>query len=168
MRLTDSWGTVLLSALEYNPKAGVFVWARDNRGHARKGDIAGSLRAEGYVRIVVNGRKFYAHRLAWFFVHGVFPENKIDHKDGDRANNSISNLRSCDDGLNSQNRDKARSDSKTQVMGVRKNGSRFQASIRVKGETFHLGSYRTIDEAFRAYCLAKIQLHPFSARLKAP
>lgn len=74
----------LKELLHYEPETGVFTWKVDSRdggrGH-RSGDTAGTL-AQGYTVIRVGKVVYKAHRLAWLYVHGSFPEHEIDHVDG--------------------------------------------------------------------------------------
>jgi hypothetical protein len=77
---------------------------------------------------------YKAHRLAWAFVHGGFPDQHIDHINGDPSDNRLCNLRVADRSLNMQNQRHARSDSATGLLGVSKNGSGWRAEIRVDGK----------------------------------
>src|SRR5215468_6803827 len=54
---------------------------------------AGCRKTDGYVHIGVDGRTYSAHRLAWFYVYGVWPEHDIDHMNGVRGDNRLVNLR---------------------------------------------------------------------------
>jgi hypothetical protein len=84
----------LKSIVNYNETTGVFTWAK-NRKRCTTGSIAGSICSNGYIYININYKKYLAHRLAWLYIHGEFPENEIDHIDGNKANNSIENLRTA-------------------------------------------------------------------------
>lgn len=85
----------VLSVLSYNLDAGEFCWRLDRRGSARAGDIAGCQHPDGYLTITVLMREFQAHRLAWFVMTGEWPPKDygIGHADGNRFNNSWSNLK---------------------------------------------------------------------------
>lgn len=95
----------LKSLSEYNPETGSFR-ALTQRGTIKIGDIIGSVQVNGYRAASINNRKFYEHRLAWLYTYGHFPSGDkpfIDHVDGDRTNNKISNLRLCSNVNNTQN-----------------------------------------------------------------
>jgi hypothetical protein len=82
----------LRERLRYDGGTGVFT-RRVGSGHARAGEIAGSVHSTGYVRIGIDGGKYTAHRLAWLYVHGVWPSDQIDHINRNRSDNRIANLR---------------------------------------------------------------------------
>jgi hypothetical protein len=90
------------SVLNYNPETGVFTWKVNKSKRSKIGHIAG-WKDNGYIRIELNGKTYRAHRLAWLYVNGEFPSNLIDHIDGNRSNNKISNLRKATYLENSQN-----------------------------------------------------------------
>lgn len=148
--------------LDFCPETGQFTWTNNMRGHARKGDIAGTRRKDGYIRIKVCQRGVWAHRLAWAWVNGKWPEFTIDHINGNPSDNRISNLRDVDQQTNSQNRIKA---------GPRKNGGtligaywcktwkRWKSLITVEGKSKHLGWFDTEKDAHEAFISAKRKLH---------
>ena len=78
--------------LRYSPDTGIFLW-NENRGNSvKKFDIAGYENTQGYICIKIGKTLYLAHRLAWLYMTGEWP-NIIDHIDHNRGNNSWSNLR---------------------------------------------------------------------------
>ena len=71
----------LKELLHYDPDTGVFTWIQKPapRGRAIIGSVAGGLKQHGYITIGINQREYYAHRLAWLYVYGEWPEDQIDH-----------------------------------------------------------------------------------------
>lgn len=150
----------LRCALHYEPETGVFRW-RVARGKVRAGDVAGRSGAAGYSYICFNRKAYLAHRLAWALQFGEMPQGEVDHRDGNRRNNIITNLRVVDRAGNSRNRHGAGKNSKTGFLGVGTNPStrRFRARIVVNLEPIHLGYFDTAEQAHKAYVTAKRKLH---------
>ncbi len=81
----------LKEVLDYDVETGYFVWKVG--GHGRViGSAAGFFHEAGYVVISIDGKQFYAHKLAWLWVHGEFSRFRLAHKNGKRWVNSIGNL----------------------------------------------------------------------------
>jgi hypothetical protein len=78
---------------------------------------------------------------------------KIDHKDRDTLNNQKANLRPCTTSQNGANC-KRRETNTTGFKGVRRNGSRYMARIKVNGRELYLGTYDTPEEAHQVYMAA--------------
>ncbi len=157
----------LKELLDYDSETGVFT-NKVNRGRVRAGDIAGATQAVGYVIIGVDGTRYYAHRLAWLYEHGCWPAEFIDHKDGDKTNNRISNIREASAGQNLENMCEAKVNNLSGLMGVSRHVSGlFFSRISVDKQKRHLGYFKTAEEAHSAYLKAKLELHKFSNRIKA-
>jgi hypothetical protein len=90
--------------LNYDPETGVFK-RKINSGKAKIGDVAGGINGSGYICIRINSVKYRAHRLAWLYVHGKFPDNQIDHINRVKNDNRIDNLRDVTQSVNARNRD---------------------------------------------------------------
>ena len=114
----------------------------------------------GYLREEISGRRYYVHRIVWALHYGRWPALPIDHINGDKRDNRISNLREATDALNRQNQRQAHRDNKTGLQGVvRSSSGRFTASVRANGSKHHLGSFDTPELAHAAYLEAKRNLH---------
>ena len=147
--------------LDYDRRTGKFVCLDAPNGRIVVGQVAGSLSQNGYVQIKVNGVLYKAHRLAWLWVLGKWPEKQIDHIDGKRNNNRFVNLRDADRKTNTQNRKRApRSNKSTGLLGVsrRNDGAGFQARIYLFGKEVRLGTFATAKKAHDAYIKEK-RLH---------
>src|SRR5690348_8900862 len=93
----------LKELLRYDPETGKFFWLVRARRRSRIGDEAGSDHGQGYIEIGIEGRRYLAHRLAWFYMTGEWPPEMVDHKDLCRSNNRWANLRLATHGQNVQN-----------------------------------------------------------------
>lgn len=97
----------LQEVLSYDKDTGVFVNLVNRNSRAIAGQVAGNVNNKGYVRITIDGYIYAAHRLAWLFVHGEFPQGEgepfIDHINGDKADNRIENLRVSSTAANQRN-----------------------------------------------------------------
>ena len=119
----------LRELLDYSPDTGRFCW-RARRGSAAPRSEAGCWDTHGYRRITVEGRHYLAHRLAWLYVYGYHPIGVIDHRNRDRADNSITNLLDLPAARNAGNRQKR---SQSGFTGVRPMGSKWVARIGING-----------------------------------
>lgn len=156
----------LQGILSYNPKTGAFQY-RVKRGAQNAGTVAGGKMVRGNWSIGINYKRYSAHRLAWLYMTGIWPENEIDHIDGNPLNNRWDNLREVTGAQNKQNYRRPRIDNKSGYLGVylhgkNKNGSdRWRARINLDGKAVHLGLFDTPQEAHAAYVEAKRKLHAF-------
>jgi hypothetical protein len=90
----------------------------------------------------------------------------VDHVDGNPLNNRRENLRVVPQRKNLQNQFGATAQSKTGCLGVFQSPSgKFYSQIRVDGQTFHLGTFETLNEASEAYWNAKMKLHDYFAEI---
>lgn len=142
----------LKSLLSYNPDTGLFVWRVKRRGPAAAGMVAGTPHSNGYVSIKIDGRRYFAHRLAWLYMNGCWPPEQIDHIDLDKTNNVFSNLRAATPRQNSVNTPARRSQSG--LKGTIFWRGKYAARIKVGSRTIHLGTFATPEEAHAAYAVA--------------
>lgn len=151
----------LQEMLRYEPTTGVLTWIRPlNSRVAKPGDVAGTVLKTGYVYVGVHGRKYMAHRLACLWMTGEWPTAEIDHVNGEKADNRWSNLRDVTRTVNNQNILRAKGQSASGLLGVKKHGTRWQASICANGVETILGSFATKEAGHAAYLKAKSMLHP--------
>lgn len=116
----------------------------------------GTRDKDGYLKIRHNGKMFMAHRLAWMFHYGEMPNQFIDHINGEKSDNRISNLRLASAKLNAQNIRKPMIDNKVGMLGVtyEKSRSKYRADIYVNGKANFLGRFITANEAHEVYLKA--------------
>lgn len=157
----------LRELLHYEPTTGRFTWLVDRSIRVRAGDVAGyalKLGRTSYIYVCIDERQYRAHRLAWFYMTGRWPEAVLDHIDGDGSNNRWDNLREATVAQNAQAPNRRLSVTNTSgYQGVRKPKGRtkWQAMIQANGKQNHLGYFDTPQEAYEAYLSAKRRLHAF-------
>ena len=155
-----------LETLSYCPDTGKVTWRMDvdtmkGVAHSRiPGKEVGCVTKEGYRQACIGNKSVYIHLIAWFLHHGKWPSGVIDHINGDKLDNRISNLRDVSIAENIQNQRRANKRSTTGVLGVQNSYGRYKASIRLKGQDFDLGKFDTKEDAHAAYLQAKRQMHP--------
>ena len=140
----------LKELLSYDPDTGVFVWIKKTNNRILIGSVAGSP-DEGYWYIRIDGKNHRAHRLAWLYVYGEFPDGFIDHMNRERADNRISNLRIATRSVNGQNR-KIHNNNTSGIPGVcwHNRKQKWYAKVTNNRKHKHLGSFDTIEKAIAA------------------
>lgn len=124
------------------------IWIKPLANNVKAGDIVGNWDAnKGYYMACVFGHKVFLHKLIWFYVHGVW--TLVDHRDRDKSNNRLLNLRESTKAQNTYNQG-VRQTNLLGVKGVQQRGRRFRAYITNDYQTVHLGTFDTIEEAIDA------------------
>ena len=143
----------LKELLRYDSDTGVFTWRVTSGNGIAIGDKAGFTRPNGAIYINLRGRRYMAHRLAWLYVHGEWPEHDIDHIDHDPSNNRIVNLRSVTHQENGKNQSLSKLN-KSGVSGVsfHKQTGKWTAQIFNNRKRIYLGVF--VDK-FIAICARK-------------
>lgn len=136
--------------LLYFPESGEFFWKR-RVGNIVAGTPIKRTNSHGYCVITVDGKTYKAHRLAWLYCMGYMPNGVIDHINGIRTDNRISNLRDVSISVNANNRHKPNKNNISGFLGVSVNRGVFVAGIRDNGKKRHLGSCKTASEAHELY-----------------
>jgi len=145
----------------YDPATGVFAWLITS-GRAIAGQEAGARvdKDDGYRRIRIDGSIVLAHHAAFAWVHGRWPE-RLDHRNGDKADCRIRNLRECTQAQNMANQGRPITN-RSGVKGVcwHKASGLWQAQLGKQ----YLGVFKTIEEAAAAYEKAAIATYGEFAR----
>ena len=159
----------LRQLLHYEADSGRFTWLpRANPMNERSincwngkhaGRAAGGIRADGYLSIMIEGKAYLAHRVAWAISTGEWPDFRIDHHNGILLDNRFSNLRPATHAQNMANT-KKRADNTSGYKGVTlREGGRYEARIQADNKSRLLGRFDTAEKAYAAYCAAAAKLH---------
>ena len=147
--------------LHYCPTTGIFTWIKSRKDLLST--EAGSIYKRGYKYITLLGSRYMAHRLAWLYMYGTWPNSQIDHINHVRTDNRINNLREV--GVEENSRNKSRALNNTSgATGVTWNPkiSKWKVRIGVKGKRVHIGYFNNMQEAVLAREQSKIDygFHP--------
>jgi HNH endonuclease len=155
----------LLELLSYDPETGLFRWLVARGGTAKAGSIAGSPTMNGYVNISIDGRLYRAHRLAFLYMLGRWPDPEADHRDLNRANNRWTNLREATSAQNQANVS-AHRDNKLGIKGVvQQSSGKYRAQINVGGRQIYLGTWDRSEIASFFYEAAALAFFGEFARI---
>jgi hypothetical protein len=157
----------LKELLHYNQTTGAFI-RLVARGNGTVGTVAGAQNRRGYIRILIDGHMYRAHRLAFLYMDGEFPDAEVDHINQNRSDNSWANLRSVTRQENGKNQ-KLHANNTSGTMGVywRKDSEKWVAEIHVDGDRFHLGTFSLKTKAIDARKAAQNK-HGFHRNHGAP
>lgn len=149
--------------ISYDPGTGVFTWIKRVNGRVPEGSVAGTYQKyknckTKYIAIHIKGKRILAHRLAFLYMTGKFPENEIDHINGNGCDNRWINLRDVTKSDNQRNA-KVRSDNKTGVIGVffDKRYGIWASYIKSGKNRVDLGRYNNLFDAACARKSAEIK-----------
>lgn len=138
--------------ISYNNETGIFSIIKKTGPRSSLGPLQVSTDSRGYQQVQYMGKAFLAHRLAWYFTHGKWPENEIDHINGVKTDNRIANLREATRSQNIKNR----GPHKNIISGLKgvyfnKARNKYQAAIWIDGKRKALGVFEDKYEAFEVY-----------------
>lgn len=143
--------------LRYEPETGKLFWRdceempKGWRTRWAGNEAFTSDNGQGYRQGAIGGVHFEAHRVIWSIHYGEWPSDQIDHINGVRADNRISNLRVVTAQENRRNASMRR-DNTSGVCGVcwHKNKKKWMAKIKIDGCDKYLGLFTTIEAAAAA------------------
>ena len=147
----------------FDHKDGQLFWKK-SRGNVKKFTKAGTLGSHGYYQIRFLGKTYLTHRLVYLFVHGQMP-SQIDHIDGDKTNNRIENLRSCNQ---SENRMNAICSSLNKI-GIKnvcwsKSNKRWRVQVKKQGKNVYDAHFEDLELAELVAIEARNKYHGLFAK----
>lgn len=142
--------------IEYCKDTGIFRWISGFH-KSKTGTVAGCLYNNGYLVISIEGKRYLAHRLAWYFVYGEMPKNQIDHINGVRTDNRIENLRDVTSRQNHSNRIRHQSGHLVGANYCNKQ-KRWIGRIGIGKKIISLGYFENEKTAHQAHLIAKLMI----------
>jgi hypothetical protein len=155
MTITQSY---LKELFDYR-EDGKLVRKATTSNRAKIGTIVGSNNGNGYLRVCVKSKYCHVHRIIFMWHYGYFPK-EVDHKNGNRSDNRIENLREATHLQNGKNLS-VRKNNKAGVNGVKWDSERnkWHASIRVNYKNIYLGRFVEVEDAIKARKIAEISFY---------
>jgi hypothetical protein len=176
----------LRQLIVYNPETGKMYWLHrgvewfENSGARTAQQVCDTWNARyafeeafaspnsfGHLTGSVLGRYTLGHRVAWAMHHGAWPSGRIDHINGDPADNSIKNLRLATPEDNARNASRSRRN-KSGVTGVRwyAQSGKWHVQISKNHRNHHIGFFNDFNEAVAARKQAELDFgyHPNHGR----
>lgn len=146
----------LHSIFNYNIDTGLFTYKVNKNRQARIGDVAGRTTSKGYTQITIDGKTYVAHKLAFLYEKGYYPEKQIDHKNRVKTDNRLSNLKEVTQFENMKNLNK-RQDNTSGKAGVARKGKNWQSYINVNLKRIYLGVFKEYSDAVKARIDAEVK-----------
>lgn len=152
----------LKKRLHYNSDTGIWTWIFDNGRHCWKGKPAGSIFENRYIRISIDRKNYFSHRLAFLYMIGRFPNAgmETDHINGNGLDNRWCNLREVTNRQNGFNK-LVRKNSASGFKGVFfiHLRNKWEARLKLNGKDIYLGQFLDKNDAAKAYKEASLFYH---------
>jgi len=148
----------LKKIIHYSAETGHFTWLISPSKNVKRGDMAGCISNDTlYMKIRINKKQYSAHRLAFLYMTGKWPENQIDHINHIRNDNKWSNLREATSTENNRNQSISKSN-KSGFTGVywSKLERKWKAQIKINNKVIGLGTFIDKEKAILKRQIANI------------
>lgn len=149
--------------LDYNPDTGIFTWKLWRGGNAIAGSVAGHVDTRGHVQICINGKMYAAHRLAFLYMTGKFPDQLTDHVNCKKTDNRWNNLRPATPSQNCHNARRYKNNT-SGFKGVSFHHGKWNGRVKKNGITHDCGHHQSPEKANQAVISKRNELHGVYAR----
>lgn len=151
--------------LEYAPELGgsCLRWKQDMSDRVKKGHLVGCVTEDTkYWVFGLWGWRYYAHMVVWLLNYKTWPNKRLDHKDKDKTNNVIDNLRESTAAQNGQGR-LLGSNNRSGMVGVSwvESRQKWRVALQVNKKLVFIGYYSDLEKAKQACIAAKREHHTF-------
>lgn len=157
----------LKDMFRYDPETGNLIRTKTTSPNAVKDNVVGYDDGRGYLRVNIDKKCHYVHRIIWELCNGEIPPGlMIDHINGNGLDNRLENLRLVDASHNGRNK-KNYLNTESGIFGVQRTPeNKWKARIKVRGKQIHIGHYDNLQEAIEARKEAekKYKFHPNHGR----
>lgn len=138
--------------ISYNPYTGVLTWSTRVNNSVSVGQTLGTRHNKGYLFFRLNKKFYFCHKVAWFLHYGCWPSGEIDHINGDKSDNRITNLRDVTHLQNMCNTpSRQKTSSKYKGVHIIKTTGKWRATLWNGCSKLHLGVFSCEKEAALAY-----------------
>ena len=138
---------------------GVLRWKVSLSNRGQQGTVAGSIDGNGYTQIMINGKRYKAHRLIYLMFNGALPA-VIDHRNGVRNDNRIENLRAATLSGNASNaKTKAVNTSGAKNVFWHKRRGKWYVAVSQNNKSVHCGYFENFDDAKQAAAAARAKFY---------
>lgn len=142
----------------FDYKDGALYWKKSRQG-ALIGVIAGTPNQKGYLRTMVNGKRYTNHSLIFLYYHGYTPK-RIVFFDSNSLNTKIENLRDATYAQSFWNA-KLRENNESGIKGVHwsRHTEKWKTCVTANGKQHNLGTYNNKFDAACVVISARNRLH---------
>ena len=152
---------------DYNPETGQLWWKKQSHksSHSLPGTMCEHINSDGYKVVKFMGKVYKVHRVIFYLYHSYVP-TCIDHINGIKTDNRVSNLRPATDSENKANIGLTANNT-SGFKGVCWDGQigLWRAQTYKNRKCYFLGRYKTKEEAALAYNEKALELHGEFAKL---
>lgn len=148
----------LRSRITYDPETGIVRWRTAIGVRTHVGAIVGWANDKGYLKFKIGTTPYFLSRAIWAYVYGYWPSRLVDHRNGIKADNRLSNLRLATNKQNMRNSKVRRDGLKGATWSIAADKWAAQIGTTENGRKVnnHLGVFDTEEAAHLAYCKAAI------------